>query len=1150
MDSAERPTVSHPNAPPAVPDAAPPVNDPAPPAADVDRSVSETTRFRVVSLHASGGMGNVFVAQDDQLHRSVALKEIQERFADDRQIRERFLREAEVTGQLEHPGIVPVYAMGHADDGRPYYVMRMIRGDSLRHAIGALHRLRETGDEHAYRLKLRRLLNRFVTACNTIEYAHSRGVVHRDIKPDNIMLGPYGETLVVDWGLAKVIGSPAVTTAVAGDDRVLHAPAQESFRRSPSDDSVPNSPAAERVRHTPTDATEFGTVTGTPAYMSPEQALGWQDAITPASDVYSLGATLYSLLTGRPPLGNEDLGNLLIRIQKQDFRKPREVNPSIPRPLEAICLKAMAPSASGRYPTAVALASDLEAFLAGEPVSAWREPLSVRATRWVRRHRTLVTSGAATALVLIVALGVIVLVQNSANRRLSEANDRETSARKDAEAQRDKAQQNFQMAQDAVDRYFTQVSEDHRLSAQGLEPLRRDLLISAGQFYERFVTSDSQQARLHYDSAWAKFRLASITEEIAPPAEAAAKFDAALQAFTELAKLEGGTAPHAREGLLMCQMNLCNLYDRIGQRDKGQSALVAALSAARSLVGEFSNAASAQHLLARCLGIQGRRAMEQGNLEEGRAAYIEEVKLREQIVKADSKQQTYQVELASNYRNLAIVAQRYERLDEARQWLDQSLVIDRKLAHNNVDDGFFQNTVAQTLTLSGDLAARDQRAADAQKAYREAVDLRSALIERHPDVLEYRAALATTADNLGVLCCDRGEYDASQTYFTRALGQAERLATDYPKLADYQSQFATILTNAAVLCTEQKRLPLAQKWLEQALSIRQKLERESPSGGSREKMGTTLLALAVAETDAKRLKLAEQHVRAALDVFRQLSTTQPDRPSYTEFLGVSSKQLGDVLKADGRDDPAVAAYHEAQDVHRRLVATHPNVLKHRLDLAGACVNLGNLCNRRGQAAPGSDAFVEVLKLFANAPPSAPLDPQAKALLEKAYTGRALARETLGDLDGMVADFEAALALVAPARARGLRLKIADIVSQSGEADRAIRLAEPLLKEKALDGPAAFDLAVVYARAAEQAQLQKLAVAEKDRGALAERRTAQAIELLQRASAGHYFADAANRQKLQAAPFVPLLSGNAAFRKLLQAIESERPASPPAAAAKR
>ena len=328
MDPSERPATSDPNGPASgsyEPRSEVDPN-PAPSKRAVERSVSETTRFRVVALHASGGMGNVFVAKDDQLHRSVALKEIQatirRRSADPRSVPPRGGGDGAARAPRHRPRLRDgalrrrSAVLRHADDPRRQPEARDRRVESLR----------EQGDEHAYRLELRRLLNRFVTACNTIEYAHSRGVVHRDIKPDNIMLGPYGETLVVDWGLAKVIGSSDMQTDVADDESVIQSPS---------------------------DATQFGTVTGTPAYMSPEQALGWQDAIKPASDVYSLGATLYSLLTGRPPLGGDDLGHLLVRIQKQDFRKPREINSSIPRPLEAICLKAMARSVSARYSTAV-----------------------------------------------------------------------------------------------------------------------------------------------------------------------------------------------------------------------------------------------------------------------------------------------------------------------------------------------------------------------------------------------------------------------------------------------------------------------------------------------------------------------------------------------------------------------------------------------------------------------------------------------------------------------------------------------------------------------------------------------------------------------------------------------------------------------------
>src|ERR1700722_10740912 len=163
-------------------------------------------RFRILRPHARGGLGTVYVAHDEELHREVALKEIQDQHAHNKDSRARFLLEAEITGRLEHPGIVPVYGLGQYADGRPFYAMRFIKGDSLQDAIEVFHRSRGEVNPAERILELRGLLGRFIDVCNAIQYAHDRGVLHRDLKPGNIMLGKYGETLVVDWGLAKSMG--------------------------------------------------------------------------------------------------------------------------------------------------------------------------------------------------------------------------------------------------------------------------------------------------------------------------------------------------------------------------------------------------------------------------------------------------------------------------------------------------------------------------------------------------------------------------------------------------------------------------------------------------------------------------------------------------------------------------------------------------------------------------------------------------------------------------------------------------------------------------------------------------------------------------------------------------------------------------------
>ena len=347
---------------------------PRPAAAARDLPFVDPSHYEIAGEHARGGLGRVLRAHDRRLERTVALKELAQ--GPSSRTAARFVREALVTARLQHPSIVPVYEAGRWPSGDPFYAMKLVSGDTLDEAIEK----RPTLDARLA------LLPHVLAVAEAVAYAHSEGVIHRDLKPANVMLGAFGETQVVDWGLAK-------------DRRLADDPA------SAEDDSL--------YAQAHADMTRAGTVVGTPAYMAPEQARG--EDVDEHADVYAIGAMLYHLLAALPPFeGAPD--TVIARVAKDAPPPLGERTPEAPRDLVAIVDKAMARDPSARYPTAKELAQDLSRFLTGQLVGARAYGKLTLLVRWLRRNRTPV----AVAAVLLTALAITAIA--SARRIVHERN--------------------------------------------------------------------------------------------------------------------------------------------------------------------------------------------------------------------------------------------------------------------------------------------------------------------------------------------------------------------------------------------------------------------------------------------------------------------------------------------------------------------------------------------------------------------------------------------------------------------------------------------------------------------------------------------------------------------------------------------------------
>ncbi len=670
---------------------------------DSERLLGEPVRYfgdyELLEEIARGGMGVVFKARQVNLNRIVALKMILSgQFAGQKDV-QRFYTEAEAAANLDHPGIVPIFEIGE-HQGLHYFSMGYIEGQSLAHKVT---------DGPLPPCVAAVLVKKI---CDAMAYAHERGVIHRDLKPANILIDQHGQPKVTDFGLAKQTEGKSELTGT-------------------------------------------GQILGTPAYMPPEQASGKVEEVGPLADIYSLGAILYCLLTGRPPFQAASPMETLLQVLGKDPVPPRQLNPSVPVDLETICLKCPRKDPHQRYDRACDLGDELQRFLNDEPIRA--RPISTRQRvwKWCRRN-TLVASLAAAATLSLVA-GTITSVGMAviANARAEEA-ERE---RDEAERQRSIAAQNLQKARQAVDN-LTSLSQEELRNIPSLQPLRKKILATALAYYEEFVSEFQGEAEVRSELGDAFFRLGLITESIDSWEAAEEYHRRALKIRQQLAVEDPENADY--------QSALGTSYREIGYQQNFAGELQEA--------GEFTNKAvqifeqlsvrnpeskKYQFELARAyhfLGIHLFHA-HAGNSEQLQW-YYKARRLYESAIELDGDAADLaenRDQLASLYRHIGNAQKRSRNYDDAREALNASIHLLVAMLESSPESFHTRARIGLAWRDLGDLELRLNRRAEGQRAFEESLKFLADVVKDNPSVHLYRFWLATTYGALSQLSVDAGD---------------------------------------------------------------------------------------------------------------------------------------------------------------------------------------------------------------------------------------------------------------------------------------------------------------------------------------------------------------------------------------------------------
>lgn len=810
---------------------------------------SHQVRYKPLAMHAKGGLGAVYRGKDMELGRVVALKRILPDREDNADTRARFIFEAEVTGSLEHPGIVPVYGLGQYENDRPYYAMRFVRGTSFTEAIKAFHQS-DTSPTSAsyYDREFRQLIRRLVDCCNALHFAHDRGIVHRDIKPDNIMLGRYGETLVVDWGLAKRMTEN------------IKPQIDPSFF-----DSTEGS-----VNHTCGDSgNSEGSIVGTPMFMSPEQAFGIYGELTGSADVYSLGAMLFQIIGNAYSVEATSTRDVVLKVREGDLKDLALVAPNAPRALVSICKKAMETGVEDRYDTAASMADDLERWMSGEAVEAHTESLVEKSFRLLWRYRAQAVSAAIALMTITVVTLISMIFVNQAKKS-------EEVAKLQATQFKGEAIQRYRGARQAIDSWLVE-SSDALEYFPGTRSVRLRLLTLATEDYEEIAGITSEDPELELERGRVLIRLGDLKRtgkqfETARSnyQEAIGLFDDFLGSstsnqFGEFLKaayaIERGNASarmalnwasedqldKAEVAFTQAITDLTNIQTPglIAMRDRYRGAALVnwadvavsrnQTTEAKRRIGEAiaslatigSEGKPSDHLLlARAQEMLGRTLVNEGKHREASGVFEDSAKVIDRLVKQSPDQPGYLDALASVLVSQSLSQRQLGDEEGAIASLVDAATQYRSLVRAIPDMPRHQENLALTLTDLGWLYYEKQLCRDADVHLNEAGAIVDELLGNYGVSGQFKHMQAACSDIQGLVQSALGNNEAAVQSIGKAIGGYQSLTVEFPdqeahyeRLALSQSHLASVLAASS----SPESIELAQQGFDASISLLEEL---------------------------------------------------------------------------------------------------------------------------------------------------------------------------------------------------------------------------------------------------------------------------------------------------------------------------------------